>query len=166
MSDYAKILKCNEVGEFVVSLCLLDDLGRTGSYSRIMKENYEKGFTQVIINSSLMLQVTEAMLRENWILNFVSIEDPSVDEETKKTINYYVEEIKKNPLNFNKLKEYLNWALEDGSIFIDKIRMAKKIDNKFEAYELYSTGVLFGNIKQEVFEKYIKKIIEEYLNEG
>ncbi|MDE5414574.1 hypothetical protein [Alkalihalobacterium chitinilyticum] len=166
MAEYGKLLKMNEINGFTVSLCLFDDLGRTSSYSHIMQENYKSGYTQVIINSYLMLKIVEDMLRDGWTLLSIFIDDPSVDEETKKEVNSLVEGIKKNPLNFNKLSEYLEWALEDGSIFIDKIMLASKFKNSYKTCELYSNGVLFGDAKQLVFSDYIKNIVEDYLNEG
>ncbi|WP_062109760.1 hypothetical protein [Bacillus niameyensis] len=166
MADYGKVLKMNEINGFAVSLCLLDDLGRTSSYSQIMQEKYKNGYTQVIINSYLMLKIAEQMLRDGWTLLSIFIDDPSVDEETKREVSSLVEGIKKNPLNFIKLSEYLEWALEDGSIFIDKVTMAKKIKERYKTCELYSNGVLFGDAKQLVFSEYIQEIIEDYLNAG
>lgn len=166
MADYGKVLKKNERNVFTVSLCLFDELGRTSSYSQIMYENYKNGYTQVIINSYLMLKIAEVMLRDGWTLISIFIDDPSVDEETKREVSSLVESIRRNSLNFNKLREYLEWALEDGSIFIDKIRMAKKIKDSYKTCEIYSNGVLFGDIKKLVFSDFIKKIVEDYLNEG
>lgn len=166
MADYGKILKKNEVNGFAVSLCLFDDLGRTSTYSQIMQESYKSSYTQVIINSYLMLEIAEDMLRDGWTLLSIFIDDPSVDEETKKEVSSLVEGIKRNPLHFNKLSEYLEWALEEGSIFIDKIILAKKINNSYKTCEVYSNGVLFGDAKQLAFSYYIQKIIEDYLNEG
>lgn len=166
MADYGKILKKSKRNLFTVSLCHLDELGRTSSYSQIMHENYKNGYTQVIINSYLMLKITEEMIMDGWTLISIFIDDPSVDEETKQEVSSLVESIKRNPLNFNKLREYLEWALEDGSIFIDKITLARKLKDRYKTCEIYSNGVLFGDIKECVFSNFIKKIVEDYLNEG
>lgn len=166
MADYGKILKKNEGNGFTVSLFLFDELGRTSTYSQIMRENYEKGYSQVIINSYLMLKIAEDMIKNDWTLLTVFIDDPSVDEETKKEVGALVESIKRSALNFNKLGEYLKWALDDGSIFIDKMTLAKKVENSFKTCEFYSNGVTFGDNKELIFSNSVKKIVEDYLNEG
>lgn len=165
MADYGKILKKKIENGFIASLYQFNQIGKNSSYTEIMKKNYENGFSQVIINTELMLTITESMLRDEWTLISIHIDDPSVDEETKQEINSFVEMIKSNPLNFNKLSNYLDWALDEGSIFIDKIKMSKKVDDEYPFCELYSNGLLFGNAKDVVFANYLQKIIEGYLNE-
>ena len=165
MADDGKILKKKIENGFTASLYQFNQIGKNSSYTEIMKKNYENGFSQVIINTELMLTITESMLRDEWTLISIHIDDPSVDEETKQEINSFVEMIRSNPLNFNKLSNYLDWALDEGSIFIDKIKMSKKIDDEYPFCELYSNGLLFGSAKDVVFANYLQKIVEDYLNE-
>lgn len=166
MSDYGKVLKKYVSDKYVVSLFDVNELGENSSYSEWMKEKYDNGFTQVILNSHIMIRVIEQSLVNGWILSEIKVEDPSVDEDAQLSINRYIDEIKVKPMTFLKLKEYLSWALDDGSIFIDTTKLSKKIDNSMKICEMNSNGLLFGEAKTELFSQLIKKEIEEYLNEG
>lgn len=164
MKSYGKILKRKENNGFSTTLLVVDDLSKTGTYPSIMKKMYGEGHTQVIINSYLMLKVAEKMIIDGWTLGKVEVDDPSIEQSTKIEIGNLLDEIKKSTLNFKKLEEYLDWALDEGSIFIDKIIMGRTKENKFYDFELTSSGIQRGNTKEEVFESYIKEVLEDFLN--
>lgn len=164
MQGYGKILKKNEKNRFETKLLLVDDLSNTGTYPSIMKAERQEGYTQVIINSYLMLKIAERMIIDGWILGNLEVDDPSIEQETKVEISNLLEMIKTSPIHFKKLEEYLEWALDDGSIFIDRIKMGKVINDKFCAFEITSSGLQRGNNKEYIFEMYIKEVIEVFLN--
>ncbi|MGX6962939.1 hypothetical protein [Vagococcus xieshaowenii] len=164
MNGYGKILKKNENSVFHTKLLLVDDLSKTGTYPIIMNSEYKEGYTQVIINSYLMLKIAERMLIDGWTLGKVEVDDPSVDQNTRIEINNLVEKIKESPLYFSELESYLEWALDEGSIFIDKIIMGKKSEEGFLSFELTSSGLQRGKQKELVFNKYIKNVVEVFLN--
>ena len=162
MDKYGKILK-KKTDSYSLTLCSLNKLD---NYRNIMKEQYDSGYTQVIVNTDLMLKIIESMLKKNWVLLRVEIDDPSVDEETLQEITILVDKIKENVLNFNRLKEYLEWALDDGSIFIDKIKISIIEGVQKINCEINSNGLMYGNNNNFVFDNFIKGIIESYLNEA
>ncbi|EOF77704.1 hypothetical protein CYQ82_08470 [Enterococcus faecium] len=160
MEEYGKILKKKD-GLYTLELY---SFNKFCNYGTIMKEQYDLGFTQVIVNTELMLNIAENMLINNWTLIKVEIDDPSVDKDTEEEISNLVELIKSNVLNFNKLKSFLEWALDDGSIFIDKLKLGISLDEKIVFCEINSNGLIYGNDNELVFSMFIKEPIEEYLN--
>ncbi|MDT6474714.1 hypothetical protein NNL77_10380, partial [Enterococcus faecium] len=90
MDKYGKILK-KKTDSYSLTLCSLNKLD---NYRNIMKEQYDSGYTQVIVNTDLMLKIIESMLKKNWVLLRVEIDDPSVDEETLQEITILVDKIK------------------------------------------------------------------------
>lgn len=164
MGSYGKILKKRSNNIFKTELLLLDSLGKSGAYYELMKEKYDQGYTQVIINSYLMLKIAESMLKDGWIILEIEIDDPVIDLETKSQIKRLVESIKVNILNFNKLTSYLEWVLDEGSILIDRITLAKKDQVHIFRSEINSKGIIVGDIKKEIHQLYIKNVVEEFLN--
>lgn len=165
MDCYGKILKKREHSKFDVKLLLLEDLSKFGSYSQTMQNEHSCGFTQVIVNSYLMLNIAESMIKDGWVILKLAVDDPAVDIGTKNEIKSLIELIKQDSEYFSSLSRFLDWALDDGSIFIDKISFGKIIEEKPLKFDVSSNGILFGNGKEIAFETYIKTIIEEYLNE-
>ena len=159
MGSYGKILKKRSNNIFKTELLLLDSLGKSGAYYELMKEKYDQGYTQVIINSYLMLKIAESMLKDGWIILEIEIDDPVIDLETKSQIKRLVESIK-----VNKVTSYLEWVLDEGSILIDRITLAKKDQDHIFRSEINSKGIIVGDIKKEIHQLYIKNVVEEFLN--
>jgi hypothetical protein len=148
MNKYGKILKKNTNGKFELSILYFDNLNFGGNFTKIMKEKYNDGYNQVIINSEIMIDLIEKALFDKWTLLNVNISDPSVDAETLNEIHGIVTSIKADKLNFLNLKSYLDWALDEGSIFIDSLKFAKEIGNTYQVCEVHSVGGNFWTGKR------------------
>lgn len=164
MENYGKILKAKQNNFFKTDLLLLENLSAHGTYYDLMKKKYDEGYTQVIINSLLMLQIAENMIIDDWILLKIEIDDPGIDSDEEEQIKILVESLRKNVLNFNKLTKYLEWILDEGSILIDKIVLGKKTEKKVFRTEISSKGILVGDANTEVYNEYLRTIIEDFLN--
>lgn len=164
MDKYGKILKKNTNGRFELSLLYFDNLNFGGTFTKIMKEKYNDGYNQVIINSEIMIELIEKALFDKWTLLAINISDPSVDVETLNEIREIVTSIKTDKSNYLNLKSYLDWALDDGSIFIDSLKFVKKINNSYQYCEIHSVGVIFGPAKDVMYSQILKKLIRDYLN--
>lgn len=164
MSDYAKVMKKYIDTKFEISLFHINNFGVGDQYIQFMKERYSEKYSQVIINSGLMLEIIESAIKDEWTLIQIVIDDPSVDEHSRDEIKSLVDNIKKDSIYFNDLKLYLDWALDEGSIFIDSIRLAKTVNDKIMYCDVFSKGLLYSTGKEKLFEMTIKQIIEEYLN--
>lgn len=164
MTNYSKIMKKFEKQNYEVSLFDFEDLSKLGSYPEKMKELYKVGYTQVIINSKLMLMLLELIINQkNWEFIDFEISDPSLDEETENQIKKISGNIKNKEIAFSNVKEYLFWVFDEGSIFIDKIIVYNyKEKNNIE---INSNGLIYGDNNNEIFNQIIKKILEGYLNE-
>lgn len=164
MDKYGKILKKNTNGKFGLDILYFDNLNFGGNFTKTMKEKYNDGYNQVIINSEIMVELIEKALFDKWTLLNVNISDPSVDAETLNEIHEIVTSIKTDKLNFLNLKSYLDWALDEGSIFIDSLKFTKEIDNTYQICEVHSVGVIFGQAKDLMYYQLLEKLIEDYLN--
>ena len=150
---------------YIVRTFDFESLSKFGSYPDKMKELYEQGYSQVIINSKIMLSILERVL-DHKDLEFVSFEvsDPSLDEETRTQMNKIIENIKNKKMSFCDVKEYLFWVFDEGSIFIDKLMLYHYEKNV--NIEVYSNGLLYFDIDdKEEFIELVIAILERYLNE-
>ncbi|MTV19175.1 hypothetical protein [Staphylococcus delphini] len=164
MSNYSKLMKSFKNGVYHIEAFELSDLSQFGSYPNLMKEKYEKGFTQIIINSFLMIGIMEYLSKhEKWVLTGMEISDPSVDEETLMQIKTIFHKIRGNRNDFSLLKEYLFWALDEGSIFIDQIS-AYNLKESINI-EINSNGLLYGNNNKIILDSVILPLLNRYLNE-
>lgn len=127
-------------------------------YHHVIARMKKEGFKQIIINSDMMIRILEKTLfSNNFILkiNFTESTDESVIEDVKSLVR----NIRKNPVEFVKLKDLLKWVLDKNSIDISKIEVAvdmKKID-------VYSNGLIIGDRIDIFFETIIKDILEDFL---
>lgn len=164
MTNYAKLMKIYNDNAYDVISVEIDDLSKFGSYPEIMKKIYEQGYTQITINSYLMLKILEKVNgSRNWEIINMEITDPTIDEETINEIKLIFNQIKNKEKDFTLMKDYLFWALDDGSIFIDKIILYNTEANVSE--EVYSNGLIFGQNNELIFLDIIKEILNGYLNE-
>ncbi|CAM3959735.1 hypothetical protein [Staphylococcus xylosus] len=164
MTNYAKLMKIYNDNAYDVISVEIDDLSKFGSYPEIMKKIYEQGYTQITINSYLMLKILEKVNgSRDWEIINMEITDPTIDEETINEIKLIFNQIKNKEKDFTLMKDYLFWALDDGSIFIDKIILYNTEANVSE--EVYSNGLIFGQNNELIFLDIIKEIMNGYLNE-
>lgn len=163
MSNYGKIMKSYS-DRYDVIIIKINDLSKFGSYPKKMKEIYDKGYTQVTINSYLMLKILEEInLLDDWEMVDIEINDPTIDKETIDEINLIVKQIKNKERDFNLMKDYIFWALDEGSIFIDKISI---FNTKLKIHgEINSNGLIYNENNEMIMNNVIKKIVEDYLNE-
>lgn len=163
MPNYGKIMK-GYSDKYDVIIIKISDLSKFGSYPEKMKEIYEKGYTQVTINSYLMLKILEEInLMNDWEMVNIEINDPTIDKETIDEINLIVRQIKNKERDFNLMKDYIFWALDEGSIFIDKISILNKKSGIYG--EINSNGLIYSENNDIIMNNMIKKIVENYLNE-
>lgn len=164
MTNYVKLMKIYNDNVYDVISVEIDDLSKFGSYPKIMKKIYEQGYTQITINSYLMLKILEKVNgSRDWEIINMEITDPTIDEETIDEIKLIFNQIKNKEKDFTLMKEYLFWALDDGSIFIDKIILYNTEANVSE--EVHSNGLIFGQNNELIFMDIIKEILNGYLNE-
>ncbi|HCY7665848.1 TPA: hypothetical protein O1692_000959 [Staphylococcus aureus] len=163
MANYAKIMKKFDDHKYIVKSFDLEDLSKFGSYPDKMKKIYGQGYSQVIINSKIMLSLLERVI-ENKNLEFISFEvnDPSLDEETRAQINKIIENLKSKKMGFSAVKEYLFWVFDEGSIFIDKLILYNY--EKSSNIEINSNGLICFDNKEEFVDLVIVNL-ESYLNE-
>lgn len=163
MANYAKIMKKFDDHKYIVKSFDVEDLSKFGSYPDKMKKIYEQGYSQVIINSKIMLSLLERVI-ENKNLEFISFEvnDPSLDEETRTQINKIIENLKSKKMGFSAVKEYLFWVFDEGSIFIDKLILYNY--EKSSNIEINSNGLIYFDNKEEFVDLVIANL-ESYLNE-
>lgn len=167
MTEYSKVFKKDENQDYFFRLnhfANFDSVDTPNSYLYVMKENYDDGYSQVIINTSIMLSIIKNALKERWVLNSINIDSPVVDEDIDKELKNYVKLIKRDVMYFDDLKDYLYWTLDEGSIFIDSIVLIKKVDEKIISSEVYSNGLISGEDSDVVYQEVIDKTLKEYLN--
>ncbi|WP_077700072.1 hypothetical protein [Staphylococcus hominis] len=165
MKNYVKIMKKFENHKYIVKTFDFESLSKFGSYPDRMKKIYEQGYSQVIINSKIMLSILGRVL-EHKDFKFISFEvnDPSLDEETRTQMNKIIENIKSKKMSFSVVKEYLFWVFDEGSIFIDKLTLYH--NKKDINIEINSNGLIyFDNDNKEEFIELVITNLERYLNE-
>jgi len=156
-------MKTFKDGIYHIDYLELTDLSKFGTYPDLMKQKYDAGYTQIIINSFLMIEIMEEVRKkEGWILVDMEVSDPSVDEDTLTNIKTIFKQITENKNDFSVLKEYLFWALDEGSIFIDKISVFNTLESI--NVEINSNGLIFGDDKS-VLDSVILPLLNRYLNE-
>jgi len=127
-------------------------------YHEVILKMKNEGYKQVIINSELMIKVlSEIILNEGFILQ-VNFTD-NTDENLIIDVKNLVAKIRHDRLQFIKLKDVLNWALDNNSIDIFNVELYYKKSK----YTVYSNGLVEGNEIDIVFDEILEKVLLEYL---
>lgn len=164
MSKYSKLMKAFDQGVYNIGTLELTDLSKFGTYPNLMKEKYEAGFTQIVINAFLMIEIMETLCKNGeWKLLAMEVSNSSVNEETLIQIKSIFNQIKKNDSEFSMLKDYLFWALDEGSIFIDQISAYNL--KEATTVEVHSNGLIYGDNNQLILDSVILPLLNRYLNE-
>ncbi|UAK17540.1 hypothetical protein [Sporolactobacillus terrae] len=148
-------VKCRESGNEIAVL----PYNETDKYYEIIKTARSNGFKQVIVNSEIMINLLYTILGNRGIILKINMSD-NTDDEIKDNIKSIIRSIKKDKLNFVKLKDELEWATESGSIDINSIEI---FITNIKA-QIYSNGILFSQNNETIF-NIIKATLEEYFNE-
>lgn len=165
---YAKILKRFEDGDDLsASIHFFEDQGfsKGTDYFNVMERLSSQGYSQIIVNSELIISIVGCMIKSNWILFDIELDDPEmIDETVKDQIQLFTENVRTNSGNFEKSVGFLDWVLERESILISKISLVTA-DTKKRIF-ITRTGLVFGKkqIIENCFIELIKPVIDEYLD--
>lgn len=164
---YAKILKKFEDGDDLsASIHFFEDQGfsKGTDYFNVMERLSSQGYSQIIVNSELIISIVGCMIKNNWILFDIELDDPEmIDETVKEQIQLFTENVRTNSGNFEKSVGFLDWILERESILISKISLVTT-DTKKRIF-ITRTGLVFG--EKQVIETcfiLIKQVIDQYLD--
>lgn len=164
---YAKILKkFNTNGDLVSSIHFFEDQGfsKGTNYFNVMESLSNQGYSQIIINSELIISITGSMLKNKWVLFDVELDDPEmIDETIKDQIHLFTENVRRNSEDFERNVEFLDWILERESILISKISLVTS--DTYQRMFITRTGLVFGDkqVIENSFENSIKLVIDKYL---
>jgi len=157
MEVYGKVFRKYSNGELnIINKSYNPD---TEKYHEVILEMKSSGYKQVIINSELMLKLlNEIILNEGFILQIKFTDN--TDENLIIDVNNLIGKIRYDRIQFIKLKEVLNWALDNNSIDIFNVELLYKQ----KKYTVYSNGLILGEEINVLFEEILKKIFFEYLS--
>lgn len=127
-------------------------------YHEVIFDMKKLGYKQLIINSELMIEImSEVIQKSGFILGIHFTE--STDEYISEKVKRLILEIRHNPLSFIKLKELLDWTIDNNSIDISRIEL---LFNK-NKIEIYSNGQIVGNNIDIIFNELLLDIFKGYL---
>ncbi|MED2940640.1 hypothetical protein [Cytobacillus horneckiae] len=155
--SYSKVFKYNEKGTNIPALVPYNPEKET--YYELIKKSRKKGLRQIIINSEIMTELMYNTLSHEGLILDINLSD-NTDKISKDNVESILHAIRKNKLNFIKLREELDWAIERESIDISNIIIY--IDNI--KLEIKSNGIIIGEINNYFFDKVMKPTLENYLN--
>lgn len=164
MSDrYAKILKSySENDKNIVSLHFFekdDGFGPSSSYFQKMIELSNNGYTQVILNSELMIQISINLKSNNYKILDVELDDYA-DDENSELKDLFVSIINETSQIVSK-SDLSNWFLQKESILISKVSVVNLTEMK--KIELNRSGLVFGD--EECLENMFKKVVSTTIND-
>lgn len=131
-------------------------------YYKFVQEYSKKGFFQVVLTSTIMLDLLKKYFLERKF-EIVNIEFMEADNELNDEITTLLSEINSDRENFLLLFEKLRFLNESTSVEIKKVEVKSYKDGKGCYLYLQVNGV-FGidSINYDAEENYIKNIVEEY----
>ncbi|MCT4410237.1 hypothetical protein EFT44_01365 [Leuconostoc falkenbergense] len=162
---YGKILKSyDENGKKVASLHFFehdDGFGPSSSYFTKMVQLSNDGFTQVILNSELMIRLSINLKVNNYIISNVELDDYADDENSELkelfilAINETTDSVSSSNLS--------NWFLQKDSILISKVSVVNLTEMK--RLDINRSGLIFGDQEclVDMFDNVLSTTIDEYL---
>lgn len=167
MSDrYGKILKkYGENNQKVTSLHFFendDGFGPSSSYFKRMIQLSNEGYTQVILNSELMIQLSINLKLNDY--KILDIEFDDYVDENDELRDLFVSIINEASQIYSK-NELSNWFLQRDSILISKVSVVNKVERK--KLEINRSGLVFGDemCLKNMFDNVLSVIIDKYLGE-
>lgn len=166
MSDrYGKILKSyGENDKNVASLHFFEKdngFGPSSSYFQKMVELSNDGYTQVILNSELMIQISINLRANNYKILNVELDDYA-DDENSELKDLFISIINETSQISSK-SDLSNWFLQKESILISKVSVVNLTEMK--KIEINRSGLVFGDKEclENMFDKVLSTTINNYL---
>lgn len=155
MNEYGKIFRRKQDNNFSLRSYNPDK----EKYFELIQTAKEDNYTQLIINSELMINLMYTALNFDGIILNVSMSD-TTDQDIKDNIRFILQKIRQNNLYFSKLKEELEWAIDCGSLDIESVDLYYE-NNKST---IKSNGIIYGKNKSATFNNLIVPVLESYFN--
>jgi len=153
----AKVFKSQKNGKLNLRLETYDP--KQKKYTDVVASMRDEKFKQVILNSEIMIMIMEKVLKLQGILMKIELED-TTDPDIIEEVNDLVKKIREeNVIYYEDLVKLLFWTNDNNSIDLRKITVALE-RNK---YEIFSHGIIDGENYDELFEKVLLPVLEEYL---
>lgn len=155
MNEYGKIFRQKKNNKFSLRSYNPDK----EKYFELIQKAKKDSYTQLIINSELMIDLMYKILNLSGVVLKISMSE-TTDQNIKDNVKFILQKLRQDNLYFSKLKEELEWAIDSGSLDIESIDAYYK-KNKIT---IKSNGIIYGKDKSTTFEEVIIPVLECYFN--
>lgn len=134
------------------------------SYSKLIKDQKENGYRQVLFNVQLMLRLMTCLdeYPKFYLKSIKMCTDAEVD--IQNSIDDLVIKSRSNSSLVHKIVSELEWYSDEESIDIANIEFGKK-DSITSSMNMQTNGIVFGENIQNIFDELISPQLLRYFNE-
>lgn len=164
---YSKVLRKAEDNYYIFkNFSLNKNNSQFKEYAKWLKNYKEQNYSQIIINSTLMLKIIKKASYNNFILKDIEFEKGYKNEDYNK-LKEILLNIEQDIKFIFKLEEYLNNIVDKNSIIINKLIFNFEYNKQYSKIEINDNGIIISDAEQlndNFFNTILYPILQEKYN--